>query len=218
VDIGGCRGWRRCVSARNVEIIIGINRRRRKMKIKCESCSKWFEAERITAKYCSEKCKKQAQRVSGTGGEVSGTSQVSVLGVSGTNSLAGQVSVPEKVSGTDVTDKLTEEEAVMVALETSGKKAAKRKQDALLATDLPEVSLDTPCNTGLSPEVPGEMFLDVEKDLGLSLKKDLGCYSWSRDGIMIRPDITVQQVHNIARLIHARHGRPCPPFREATSV
>jgi hypothetical protein len=209
------------------------------MKIKCESCSKWFEAERITAKYCSEKCKKQAQRVSGTGGEVSGTSQVSVPEVSGTNSLAGQVSgtadplnVTEDVlsvtdsplsvteSSLSVTEKVsvTEKEAVMIALETSGKKAAKRKQDALLATDLPEVSLDTPCNTGLSPETPGEIFIDVEKDLGLSLRKDLGCYSWSRDGIMIRPDITIQQVQNIARLIHARHGRKCPPFNEAVNL
>jgi hypothetical protein len=170
------------------------------MKIKCESCSKWFEAERITARYCSPKCRVTAARVSVTVNPLSVTKE--------------EVSVTESSEKVSV----TEEEAVMVALETSGKKAAKRKQDALLATDLPEVSLDTPCNTGLSPEVPGEMFLDVEKDLGLSLKKDLGCYSWSRDGIMIRPDITVQQVHNIARLIHARHGRPCPPFREATSV
>jgi hypothetical protein len=178
VGIGGSHGWRRCVSVPNVATITGISRRRREMKIKCEACGEWKEVQRITAKYCSEKCKKQAQRVSGTK-------------VSGTNSLAGQV------SGTKTPADI-----------------AKRKKEAMLATDLPEVSLDTPC---VVPEAP-KVFMDVERDLGMNLKKDLGCYSWSRDGIMIRPDITVQQVHNIARLIHARHGRPCPPFREATSV
>jgi hypothetical protein len=198
------------------------------MKIKCESCSKWFEAERITARYCSGKCRIAKMRVSVTGDSLSVTEEevsvtessekVSVTEVSVTNSLAGQVSVPETPLSVPEKVSVTEEEAVLIALEISGKKAAKRKQEALLATDLPEVSLDVPCNTGLSPETPGEIFLDVEKDLGLSLKKDLGCYSWTKNGIMIRPDITVQQVHNIARLIHARHGRPCPPFREATSV
>ena len=56
--------------------------------------------------------------------------------------------------------------------------------------------------------------LDVEKDLKLSLAKDLGVDSWTEDGIFIRPDITVGQVQTIARLIHAKHGRPCPEFRQ----
>jgi hypothetical protein len=56
--------------------------------------------------------------------------------------------------------------------------------------------------------------VDLAKDLHLDLKKDLGVDSWSADGIFIRPDITIDQVQNIARLIHAKHGRPCPEFRE----
>jgi hypothetical protein len=173
------------------------------MQIKCSSCGEWFDAARLDAKYCSPVCRKRASRVTDNPEEALVTDN-------GEQKLA----VTDNLEGADVTDK----EKVMIALEASGKKAAKRKQEALLATDLPEISLDTPCNTGLSPEVPGEIFLDVEKDLGLSLKKDLGCYSWSRDGIMIRPDITVQQVQNIARLIHAKNGRPCPPFHEATNL
>jgi hypothetical protein len=200
-------------SARNVEIIIGISRRRREMKIKCESCSKWFEAARMDAKYCSSTCRSKKSRLIATDNPFATDNSVA------TDNPELSVAT-DKIGEEDATDKLS----VALALKTpeelieSGKIIAKKKKEAMLATDLPEVSLDTPCNTGLSPETLGEIFLDVEKDLGLSLKKDLGCYSWTRDGIMIRPDITVQQVHNIAKLIHAKHGRPCPPFREATSV
>jgi hypothetical protein len=56
--------------------------------------------------------------------------------------------------------------------------------------------------------------VDIVADLGLDLKKDLGVTSWTADGIFIRDDITVDQVQNIARLVHAKHGRPCPEFRE----
>jgi hypothetical protein len=61
---------------------------------------------------------------------------------------------------------------------------------------------------------PGSVRIDIEADLHLSLKKDLGICSWTADGIFINPDITVPQVQNIARLIHAKHGRPCPAFNE----
>jgi hypothetical protein len=56
--------------------------------------------------------------------------------------------------------------------------------------------------------------LDLVGDLKLSLEKDLGIYGWSADGIFIRPDISIDQVQNIARLIHAKNGCPCPEFRE----
>jgi hypothetical protein len=56
--------------------------------------------------------------------------------------------------------------------------------------------------------------IDVAKDLHLSLEKDLGITGWTADGIFIRPDITVAQVRNIARLVHAKHSRPCPVFNE----
>lgn len=56
--------------------------------------------------------------------------------------------------------------------------------------------------------------VDLVGDLKLDLKKDLGVTSWSADGIFIRDDITVDQVQNIARLIHAKHNRSCPIFLE----
>ncbi len=56
--------------------------------------------------------------------------------------------------------------------------------------------------------------VDLVGDLNLDLKKDLGIDSWTENGIFIRSDITVDQVQNIARLIHAKHGRPCPEFLE----
>jgi hypothetical protein len=56
--------------------------------------------------------------------------------------------------------------------------------------------------------------IDLVKDLHLDLKKDLGIDGWTADGIFIKPDITVYQVQNIAHLIHAKYGRPCPEFRQ----
>jgi hypothetical protein len=183
------------------------------MKIKCEVCSNLFDAARLDAKYCSPTCRSKKSRLIATDNFSATDNPVA------TDNLDLSVAT-DKIEGEDATDKLS----VALALKTpeelieAGKIIAKKKKEAMLATDLPEVSLDVPCNTGLPPETPGEIFIDVEKDLGLSLKKDLGCYSWSRDGIMIRPDITIQQVQNIARLIHARHGRKCPPFNEAVNL
>ena len=65
----------------------------------CDNCNNEFEAKRGTARYCSERCKKVAQRVSGT-------NTVSVTGenrVSGTNIPLKPVSgtkTAERVSGT----------------------------------------------------------------------------------------------------------------------
>jgi len=50
------------------------------------------------------------------------------------------------------------------------------------------------------------IWVDVEKDLGLDLRKDLGCRGWDANGIHILPDITVDQVRNIARLVAAKNG------------
>ena len=73
-----------------------------------------------------------------------------------------------------------------------------------------EVSAEKPCNVFTGT---GE-YLDLEKDLRLDLKKDLGIYSWSKDGIFIRSEITIDRVQNIASLIHAKNGRSCPRFWE----
>ena len=56
--------------------------------------------------------------------------------------------------------------------------------------------------------------LDLVKDLKLDIGKDLGITGWTADGIFIKPDVTIKQVQNIARLIHAKHGRACPVFRQ----
>ena len=117
---------------------------------KCEVCGVEFDAVRITARFCSGRCKKRFQR-----------------GFSGTELLSGtKVSGTEIISGTD--DDVGEPAGVV----------------------------------------------DVVKDLKLDMGKDLGIYSWSADGIFIRPDITIPQVQNIARMVHARRGRSCPAFNE----
>ena len=56
--------------------------------------------------------------------------------------------------------------------------------------------------------------IDLVKNLHLNMARDLGVRAWTADGIFILPEITVSQVQNIARLIHAKHGRPCPEFRQ----
>lgn len=92
----------------------------------------------------------------------------------------------------------------------AGRVISEVKRAGLVAGDLPVVDSDEPCRVCSD----GEVRLDLEKDLGLDLKNDLGITGWTRDGIFIRPDITIKQVQNIARLIHAKHGRPCPEFRQ----
>ena len=70
----------------------------------------------------------------------------------------------------------------------------------------------------ISPNIPCQVpvqstGLRLDTDLHLDLRRDLGITAWSPDGIFIRSDITISQVQSIARLIHAKHGRPCPQFR-----
>lgn len=109
-----------------------------------------------------------------------------------------------RISVTEVADRIV----------TDGQKVSQIKGGELSVTTLPAVDLDTPCDTGTIRGVPGEVHLDIGKDLHLNLEKDLGITAWTADGIFIRPDIRIGQVQNIARLIHAKHGRPCPEFRQ----
>ena len=63
----------------------------------CEGCKSKFEAVRGTARFCSEKCKKQVQRsLAGQTEKVSGTKPLSVP-VSGTDPLKRITRPPEKV-------------------------------------------------------------------------------------------------------------------------
>ena len=55
-------------------------------------------------------------------------------------------------------------------------------------------------------------YMDIVKDLGLDPDKDLGITGWTEDGIFLKEYITVAQVQNIARMVHAKNGRPCPKF------
>ena len=94
----------------------------------------------------------------------------------------------------------------------SGELIGEVKREEMEGSRLPVVGLDEPCKVCMDDE----MKLDLERDLGLDLERDLGITGWTRDGIFIRPDISIKQVQNIARLIHARHGVECPIFRECS--
>ena len=61
---------------------------------------------------------------------------------------------------------------------------------------------------GVSVSEPVSVSLDIERDLKLDLKKDLGVTAWTKDGIFIRDDITVEQVQNIRKLVAAKNGWP----------
>jgi hypothetical protein len=76
----------------------------------------------------------------------------------------------------------------------------------ILATDNYATDMDVPCKV-VQRIIKDKGYIDIEKDLGLSLHKDLGITAWTDNGIFIRPDITVKQVHNIAHLVAAKHGR-----------
>lgn len=84
--------------------------------------------------------------------------------------------------------------------------------ELLSGTSSKELSGTNEDDIGLPAKV-----VDLVKDLHLNLEKDLGVYGWTADGIFIRPDIRVDQVQNIARLVHAKNGRPCPEFRQQGS-
>ena len=81
--------------------------------------------------------------------------------------------------------------------------------DNLAVTDK-SISMDEPCEVFSGDGA----HLDLVKDLGINLGRDLGITSWTSDGVFLRHDITIDQVQNIARLIHAKHGRKCPEFKE----
>jgi hypothetical protein len=159
------------------------------MERKCELCGEVFEGERESAKYCTPSCRKlafQKNRIS--------VPKVSVPEVSVPENDVSVLSVPERLEG----------EAGDIREE---------KLRELRNTNLPEVSIEEPCKVPSGLKM-GQIYLDLEKDLKLDLKKDLGIFAWTPDGIFIRPDITVKQVQNIARLIHAKNGRSTPEFKE----
>ena len=68
-----------------------------------------------------------------------------------------------------------------------------------------EVVLDSaiPCRVVKTDDRPK---LDLEKDLNLDLAKDLGVSSWSEQGIVILPEITITQVRRIRDLVGAKNG------------
>lgn len=59
---------------------------------------------------------------------------------------------------------------------------------------------------GIDLDLIGIRTLDLVKDLNLDIRKDLGCMGFSPDGIFILPDITIDQVRTIRRLIEAKRG------------
>lgn len=76
------------------------------------------------------------------------------------------------------------------------------------------VTSDTPARLSVTPDA----FINVTKDLKLDLKKDLGCMGWSPDGIFILPDITIDQVRNIRRLVEAKNGWKHREYGSASSM
>jgi len=89
----------------------------------------------------------------------------------------------------------------------------------LSVANIPTDATDNwPNATDISPDIPCKVptqsaRIDIERDLKLHMHRDLGITAWTPNGIMIRPNITISQVHAIAKLIHATHHRPCPDFR-----
>ena len=147
---------------------------------------------RADAKTCSDKCKKALQRIKGTEG-------------------GQEVVLESSLKGTFVKGDSPE-------LIERGQKVAEKKMEELKGTSLPEVSLDDPCNTGIEKGKDGEVYLDLEKDLHLDLKKDFGCFAVSRNGWCIRPDITIQQVRNIRRVVEAKNGWPHRTYEHMDSA
>lgn len=64
------------------------------------------------------------------------------------------------------------------------------------------ISLDIP-SMKLGVE---EWAVDLEKDLGLSLKRDFGVMGWTPRGIFIGIETSMEQVRNIRRVVEAKHG------------
>lgn len=171
------------------------------MEKTCIVCGEGFDG-RADARFCTPKCRKIASRLSVTEPELSVTNKLSVTGLSVTK---------DKLSVTDVTDKLSVTKPIFISasdpeLIKRGLEISDEKKREMAKSDLPVVSPDEPCKVPKS--VKGEAYLDLEKDLHLDLRKDLGIYAWTADGIFIRPDITVDQVRRIRSLVEARHGWP----------
>jgi hypothetical protein len=123
-----------------------------------------------------------------------------------------------------VTEEMNKEEisvtgeplSVTDKLSVTGEDVTDKKRNELKESKLPSVSLDEPCKVPGGIKM-GETYLDLEKDLKLDLKKDLGIFAWTPDGIFIRPDITIQQVRNIRRIVEAKHGWSHRTYEEGST-
>jgi len=68
-------------------------------------------------------------------------------------------------------------------------------------------------NTGLIQNISPEnikkiSIIELEKELHLNLRKDLGLMGWTPQGVFILPDITIEQVRRVRRLVEAKNGWP----------
>ena len=167
--------------------------------MKCLVCGTEFESERATAKYCTGACRAKADRISARDRVLSARKNDIQGEVSARKSLAhGSEEVSARVDLVDPNDPEVIERGLDIADE---------KKREMSVSNLPSISLDEPCKNSFG-DAPGVVRLDLEKDLGLDLRKDLGCFAVTKDGWFIRPDITIQQVRNIRRLVEAKHGWP----------
>jgi hypothetical protein len=174
------------------------------MEKTCEVCGVVFEAERVSARFCAPVCRKLAF-LKGRVSVPDSVPKVSVPGVSVPESDLSVLSVPD-LKLIDPNDQKVIEE---------GQNIADEKKREMVSTVLPSVSLDEPCRTVETQKI-GEVFFDLVKDLHLDMKKDLGIFAWTKDGIFIRPDITIQQTRNIRRLVEAKHGWPHRVYDDET--
>lgn len=80
-----------------------------------------------------------------------------------------------------------------------------RTKGVIARTDVRDNVRDKLSRTGVTT-------VDLVKDLGLDMEKDLGLIGLSENGIFIRPDITVEQVRNVYGLVAAKNGWPKRDF------
>ena len=74
------------------------------------------------------------------------------------------------------------------------------------ATDNSATGNSVTDNATDKPKIQDVVVLDLVKDLGLDLKKDLGITGWTPQGVFLCDVITVDQVRNLSRLVYAKNG------------
>lgn len=152
-----------------------------------------YEAERETSRFCTPKCRKLAFQ--------KGSLSVPENGVSVPKD---GLAFPEKVSVPPLSVPFIS--ASDPGLILAGLEISNEKKRELQSSDLPNVTMDDPCRI---VETGNEtVYLDLEKDLKLDLKKDLGITAWTADGIFIRDDIAISQVRAVRMLVEAKNGWP----------